>query len=137
MEVAISSLTAIRAEPRDHGADTDTSYPFIGPSHPVPLRGHICRRCDGGHAAHLANPEQARLVVDQAPHNAVADQAGRHVVSSLRMTLPAGLRGIFSTILMSRGCSKRDTLSFKYSRIDASSMPASGWGTTKAASRSP
>ena len=25
----------------------------------------------GGHEAHLINPEQARLVVDQAPHNAV------------------------------------------------------------------
>jgi hypothetical protein len=47
-----------------------------------------------------------------------SDQPGDS--SSLRMTLPAGLRGILFTILMSRGCSNRDTLPFRYSRMDSS-----------------
>lgn len=37
----------------------------------------------------------------------------RQVNNSLRTTLPAGLRGMLPTMLMSRGCSKRETLSSK------------------------
>jgi hypothetical protein len=57
--------------------------------------------------------------------------------SSFRTTLPARLRGICSTIVISRGCSNRDTLSFRNFRIDSSSMSASASGTTNAASRWP
>lgn len=61
----------------------------------------------------------------------------RQLDNSFRNTLPAGLRGIVSTILISLGCSKRDTLPFKCSRTAASSMLESGRGTMNAASRSP
>ena len=40
--------------------------------------------------------------------------------NSFRTTFPAGLRGIFFTNLMSRGCSKRDTLPFRNSLMDSS-----------------
>ena len=68
----------------------------------------------------------ARLGAAVAPNpcmGAVGGEAGvgpRHqehyVGSSFRSTFPAGLRGILSTILMSRGRSKRETLPLRYSR---------------------
>ena len=116
------------------------------------VAGEACRRArptfrtreDGAHVGHRPGNRRRPYATGRAGQDVKSAspctkliRTQRHVVSSPRTTLPAGLRGIFATILMSRGCSNRDTLSFRYSRTDSSWISASGCGTTKAASRSP